>query len=168
MDLQHFNAKRCLTVVGCLVENGKILLIHHTMLDMWMSPGGHVEENELPHKAAEREFYEETGINVKTVTASPMPAEKGEISQFLPTPAYSNLHWINTPEENKRSPNTGKRCEQHYVFAYYVKRIGKKQDATKDKGIKNMRWFGKEELDALNMSNDLRTEAKFVLEHYPT
>lgn len=164
MNLHDIQAKRCFTVVGCLVEHNKILLVHHVMLNLWMSPGGHVEKNELPHKAAEREFFEETGIPVKAISSQPMFVS--DESEFLPLPIYSNLHWINRPGENKRSPNTGKRCEQHYVFTYYVKRNGK-QKKTKDNGVKGIGWFGKKDLANLPMSKDLRMETEYILNHYP-
>lgn len=34
-------------------------------MGIWLNPGGHIESGELPHEAAEREFYEETGVFVE-------------------------------------------------------------------------------------------------------
>src|SRR5215469_10989935 len=39
-----------------------ILLIKHKGLGVWLPPGGHVEEGELPHIAALRETFEETNL----------------------------------------------------------------------------------------------------------
>ena len=58
-----------MTASGFLVHNGKVLLIKHKKLGYWLAPGGHVEEDELPHEAAEREVWEETGLKVKAVSA---------------------------------------------------------------------------------------------------
>ena len=33
-------------------ESGKILMIKHKKLGVWLPPGGHIDENELPCKAA--------------------------------------------------------------------------------------------------------------------
>lgn len=166
MNLQKFNAKKCYTCAGHLVEDEKILLIHHRMLDIWLSPGGHVDENELPHVCAEREFQEETGIKVKAISAENI--FKGIESEFLPNPIYMNLHWINKPDQDKyRSASSGKRCEQHYVVAYYVKRVGQEKNHKKDAGVKDMKWFTRKELDMINTSEDIRQELIYVLEHYP-
>jgi len=40
-------------------------MIFHKKLNVWLPPGGHIEENELPDDAVIREVLEETGINVK-------------------------------------------------------------------------------------------------------
>lgn len=40
----------------------EVLLILHKKLGVWLPPGGHVEENELPDRAVVREIREETGV----------------------------------------------------------------------------------------------------------
>lgn len=47
-----------------IVENCKLLLLDHLKLRSWLPPGGHLEENELPHEAALREVFEETGLEI--------------------------------------------------------------------------------------------------------
>ena len=50
-----------------VVREGAILLVHHRRgaeHDFWAAPGGGVEGNEELARAAERETFEETGINV--------------------------------------------------------------------------------------------------------
>jgi len=56
--------KNHFTATG-IVFNSKrqILMIHHNKLNVWLPPGGHIEENELPDDAVLREIFEETGIN---------------------------------------------------------------------------------------------------------
>ena len=56
------------TVCGIVEINGKVLLVRHTYgiaKNRILCPGGYVEENELPTRAIEREFLEETGVVVK-------------------------------------------------------------------------------------------------------
>jgi ADP-ribose pyrophosphatase YjhB (NUDIX family) len=51
------------TVTGIVFNTeNKILMIHHNKLRVWLPPGGHIEENELPDDAVLREIFEETGI----------------------------------------------------------------------------------------------------------
>ena len=51
-----------------LNEENKMLMVkqHHEEKDIWMVPGGGIEDGESSFEAAEREVFEETGIKVKT------------------------------------------------------------------------------------------------------
>lgn len=49
---------------GIVVENGKILLSHERNTDVFMSPGGGLEENETLEECCVRELCEETGYIV--------------------------------------------------------------------------------------------------------
>jgi ADP-ribose pyrophosphatase YjhB (NUDIX family) len=50
-----------------VVWRGQVLLLYHPKLGMWLPPGGHIEEGELPDEAAVREVLEETGVRVRLV-----------------------------------------------------------------------------------------------------
>jgi len=51
-------------------SNGEVLMIKHKKLGVWLPPGGHIDENELPCQAALREIYEETGVKAQVLSAS--------------------------------------------------------------------------------------------------
>ncbi len=60
---QH--STRHFAVCGILEIDGKILFVRHTYgtaKDRILIPGGYVKEKELPTKAVEREFFEETSV----------------------------------------------------------------------------------------------------------
>jgi 8-oxo-dGTP pyrophosphatase MutT (NUDIX family) len=62
--------------------SNEILMIKHKKLGVWLPPGGHIDENELPCDAALREIFEETGVTAKIVTAAqeidiPAPSSHG-------------------------------------------------------------------------------------------
>ncbi|MEI5908966.1 NUDIX hydrolase [Bacillus spongiae] len=64
----EYQSPKHIIAVSALVMNEKdeVLLIKtHNRTDTWELPGGQVEEGEPPHLAAEREFFEETGIEMK-------------------------------------------------------------------------------------------------------
>jgi len=79
--------KICYTAAGILIHADKVLLVKHKKLGIWLNPGGHIEAGELPHQAAEREFFEETGVKVQAV--DPRGLLKDTESQYIPSPILS-------------------------------------------------------------------------------
>jgi len=59
--------KKHFTASALIIENGKVLLVYHKKLDVWLYPGGHIEKNETPEQAAVREAKEETGLDIKII-----------------------------------------------------------------------------------------------------
>lgn len=158
MALSDTPAKRCLTVVAWTLHNNKTLLVKHKKLGIWLAPGGHVEDNELPHQAAEREFEEETGVKVKALSALPFPV--GTTSEYLPTPFTSNLHWINKPRGDSF-------CEQHYTFNYFVRVTDDSGLHDHDEGVDGVGWFSRDEIKSLETTDDIKNEAYYVFDHFP-
>lgn len=58
-----------------LNRENKILLLWHKKFNKYVQPGGHILENELPHEAAIREVFEETGITIDIPIKSPFAKE---------------------------------------------------------------------------------------------
>lgn len=53
-----------LTAGGIVVHDGRVLLVHHRRLGMWVQPGGHIDDGDPgPAAAALREVSEETGLD---------------------------------------------------------------------------------------------------------
>lgn len=157
MILSDKPAKRCRTAAGFAVQDGKILLVKHKKLGIWLAPGGHVEENELPHKAAEREFLEETGMKGEVVSAYPTIASPD--SEPLPLPFTCNLHWINKVRGNDF-------CEQHYVFGYVLHIIDDAPLVRQEEEVDDIGWFGRDEVEKLHTSQGIKNELLFVLDHF--
>ena len=59
------NFNRTLTSTVYIVNNNRVLLHLHKKYKTLFPVGGHIEANELPHEAALREAYEESGLYVK-------------------------------------------------------------------------------------------------------
>jgi len=53
--------------VYILNSKDEVLLLYHKKLKTYLPPGGHVEEGELTHNAAEREALEEAGVKIKFI-----------------------------------------------------------------------------------------------------
>jgi 8-oxo-dGTP pyrophosphatase MutT (NUDIX family) len=168
-NLLTFKARICPTAGGFLVHQGKMLLVKHKKLGIWLAPGGHLEGDELPHQAAEREVYEETNIKVEAVSA--VPLIPSEVSQYLPVPLGVNIHWISkenyqarinspTPQEPIGTPLWPKGCEQHLCYVYLVKPVGSlaiKHDPNESDGID---WFSLDQIDTLETKDDLKSEMR--------
>jgi 8-oxo-dGTP pyrophosphatase MutT (NUDIX family) len=177
-ESKKFPPKICLTAAGFLVVDDKVLLVKHKKLGIWLAPVGHMDEDELPHYAAEREFWEETAINVKAVSAMPMLPSTKE-SSYYPTPFSVNLHWINKdfyqqriesdePEKRITSEKWRMGCEKHLVFTYIVEPTGSiefKQNVEETDGIG---WFSKEEIEEIETIPEIISEATWALENSKT
>ena len=83
-----------------VVYRDKALLRFHEKHKMWLSPGGHVELNEAPEEAAQREVMEEVGIPVKIWSGNkeifPIDDSLVEVHQYqeLTPPLLMNIHKI--------------------------------------------------------------------------
>jgi len=65
MTQNHF------TATGVVFNpDGKVLMIKHKKLGVWLPPGGHIDDNELPCDAVVREIFEETGVTAKVISIS--------------------------------------------------------------------------------------------------
>jgi 8-oxo-dGTP pyrophosphatase MutT (NUDIX family) len=64
---RHFTASAFVT------HRDQVLLLLHSEKRIWLPPGGHVEPDEAPAAAAEREVWEETGLRVE-ITSPRLPA----------------------------------------------------------------------------------------------
>lgn len=169
-DLTQFNALPCLTASGACIVDGKVLLVKHLKLGIWLCPGGHMEANELPHVAAEREVFEETGLRVRAVRrVSDLHDERTE---FAPIPFAVNLHWISqenyqnrlassTPDKPVASKKWPRGCEQHYNFCYLVEPVEGIDNLDRQiEEVDEMGWFTEKECEKLALLDSIREELK--------
>jgi len=120
----------CYTASGVLIIDQRVLLLKHKKLKTWLTPGGHLEEGEFLHQAAEREFFEETGLKVKAISPPNFDLnfdQQDKNISFHPVPISINLHWISKKNyqyrlagQKKREKEWLKGCEQHLDFQYLL------------------------------------------------
>ena len=61
--IRHFTASAIV-----FDDHDRVLLVHHKKVGRWLYPGGHIDPDEDPAQAAQREVLEETGIRTRVVT----------------------------------------------------------------------------------------------------
>lgn len=168
--LQAFQAKICITAAGILIHQDRVLLVKHKKLGIWLNPGGHTEPDELPHCTAEREFWEETGVEVEAYSPGEIPSD--DQSEYLPNPILSNLHWISQQNYDVRTQNAGAKeknwqrgCEQHLSLLYLVKpkteRVDFRENIEETDGIS---WFTQAEVRTLETNANIKYEVEYAFQ----
>ncbi len=113
-----------------IVDGGKVLLVHHKKMGMWLPPGGHINENELPAECAVREAKEETGLDIEIVGKE----EHYERVIVMVHPKIVQLEDIEPGH-------------QHIDLIYFAKLKDKTQEISEeDEGVNAVRWFSRDEL----------------------
>lgn len=144
------------TSVGYLVKDNKVLLVHHRGFNKWVPPGGHVELDESFAEAAIREFFEETNLKVKIISAGPRIHTDDDNATFQPLPFYSDIL-----VEGFKRPTL--------CFYYLVEMLDTTATFThQEDELHDIGWFSKEELLKLSTFDQVRSLAMYVLENYPT
>ncbi len=137
MEKEHTG--RHFTVAVFVVWEGRVLLHRHRKLGMWLPPGGHIEENELPDDAAVREVFEETGLRVELV---------GDRREDVSDPVQ--LHRPAGVQLENIEPG-----HQHIDLIYFAKPTGPVEihrDYSEDK----LGWYGPEDWDTLPVNLEVR------------
>lgn len=140
-----------LTVAGYIISQNKALLIHHKKLDLWLPVGGHIEENETPDQALRREVKEEVGIEMDIIPQSDMPVS-GNVKYNLATPFYVNVHSVGNHD--------------HCCLFYVCKPKNPEKLKMNTSELKNLDWFGKEDLDKDCVPIDVKHQCLKAFEVY--
>jgi 8-oxo-dGTP pyrophosphatase MutT (NUDIX family) len=96
--MAHIHEKIDFTVAIFVVNQSKVLLIHHRNLDRWLPLGGHIELDEDPETAAVREAREESGLEVELLGERPPTTGPG--TRALIAPRFLDIHRINASHEH--------------------------------------------------------------------
>lgn len=137
--MERVRAGRHFTVAVFVVWEGKVLLHRHRKLGMWLPPGGHIEEDELPDDAAVREVFEETGLRVELT---------GERREDVSDPVQ-----LRRPA-GVQLENIGPG-HQHIDLIYFARPVGP-TSISRDFAEDRVSWYGPEDWDALPVNLEVR------------
>jgi 8-oxo-dGTP pyrophosphatase MutT (NUDIX family) len=146
------NADRDFVAGAFIIKNNRILFLRHKKYDVWLQPGGHVEERETPDEAAIRETMEEVGLEIEILDGFMPDTSFENKSEDLPQPFNINLHKI---EEG----------HWHLDFQYLARPVN--EISEKEYSDEDMKWFSEDELEDenLNMPENARVTGLRALEN---
>jgi 8-oxo-dGTP pyrophosphatase MutT (NUDIX family) len=148
--MAHIHEKIDFTVAVFIVQEGKVLLVHHRKLNKWLPIGGHIELEEEPEQAALREAREESGFEIELIGERPPTTEPG--TRALIAPRFLDIHRINNTHE-------------HIGMIYWARpKQGSMTLAPEEHH--EICWRGADELDALTppMSNAVKWYCRKAIE----
>ena len=115
-----------------------------------------MEVGETFAEAAEREFYEETSIRVRALSAAPVIHPPDQNATPQPVPFY-----VDREVEGFSAPAL--------VQFFFVEPVnGYLNPRAELEEIDRCEWFGLQDLDAITTFDQVRSLARWVLEHHPS
>ena len=144
-SIRHFIA------TAFVIKDAKTLLMMHKKLGMWLPPGGHVDEGELPCECAVREVEEETGLKVELLNNSAVVQDNGRV-RILATPNHIQLEDIEPGH-------------QHIDLVYIAKVIGGEEKLNEEEG-EQLKWFSAEDLEKEEITDNIRDYGKIAIKKF--
>lgn len=134
---------RDFTVATFVVDRGRVLLLLHPKLSLWLPPGGHIDPHELPDEAAIREVVEETGIVVELTGQPGLLLDDPAAPRQLVRPEGIQIEQI-TP------------THQHIDLIYFARPVsGAPVTIALEAGVTAGDWYTQEEMDGLGVTREI-------------
>lgn len=123
---------------------GRILMLHHRKLGVWLFPGGHVEQGELPDEAALREIREETGVRAQFLPNGEDYTVEDGIASVLHNPWYLLREDI------------GGRGEHFHLDFVYLCHVPEGQTLIQSRESDGIGWFARGDIECLPTYENVR------------
>ncbi|WP_037911766.1 NUDIX hydrolase [Actinacidiphila yeochonensis] len=124
-----------------LARDGRVLHVHHRVLDRYLLPGGHIEESDTSLVGtALRELHEETGLPATAV--EPLPYLAG-------VPLDIDVHAI-PANADKSEP-----AHQHFDFRFAFVAPAEHKVRVQEAEVTGYRWISREQMPQLGVAAKL-------------
>ena len=147
---KHFTASALI-----LNKEGKVLLIYHKKLNVWLYPGGHIEKNETPDQAVIREVFEETSLEVEIIgnIDTSLTDKKADVTT-LHNPYVVLCEYINS-----KSPH-------YHIDLVYICKITKYNKLQYNKEESDgIGFFGKDEIQEIKLFPSFKALLEKFFQH---
>ena len=139
---------RDFTATTFVVHADRTLLLLHRKLGIWVPPGGHIDQHELPDQAAVREVLEESGLVVELLDQG---SALGSV-RVLPQPHCILLENIGPGH-------------QHIDLIYFARVCGGDLLPAERETLA-ARWYSWEELGEPQIAEDIRQLGRRAIESF--
>ena len=132
-------------------DNKQILMVKHKAFDLWLMPGGQIEEGESPCMAVRREVLEETGLKIKILPLNNNFPDLYDGIYELPRPfCIWNFKWN----------------DQNQLDYVYLCKIIEGDLKINETEILDIGWFYAEEIRELDSFDNVKIVIDRFLETY--
>ena len=123
---------------------------------MWLPPGGHIDEGELPDEAAIRETFEESGVRIALVDG-PLALPDGHV--VVPGEPARLVQPLGIQLEDIGPGH------QHIDLIYAARPVSPAPEALlAEEGASDLGWYGPEDWDRLGVNAEVRGWARAALD----
>jgi 8-oxo-dGTP pyrophosphatase MutT (NUDIX family) len=129
--MPHLNFYLDFTIAVFIVQQDRVLMVHHRGLQRWLPVGGHIDPGEDPISAVHREAREESGLAIEILLEQPLP-ELPDV-KVLPPPVYMDIH----PIEGQHA---------HLGMVYFARPVGGEVTLAADEHHA-IRWYTRKEIE---------------------
>lgn len=143
--------KTCICGGSVIFSNGKILLLKHKKLGIWLYPGGHVDEGETPVQTAVREAKEETGYKIKILGNPKLGKLDENVASEQPNPLITLYEHVPYKTEE----------HMHFDLVYIAQPMGEAQ-AIEEGESKELKWISKEDVEDLETFPNVKEVLKYA------
>lgn len=146
--------ERQFTATTYVLNANKVLLIYHRKLNKWLPPGGHIEQNEIPHEAAEREILEETGLEICWILQENIWIDRWN-AKSIPRPYLCLLEKI---------PAIAAQPAHEHIDLIFLASLKPGSSSVPCGSEENARWFSLEEILTLAPDIEIFVETQQTLQ----
>lgn len=132
----------------------RFLLVWHKKSGKWLPPGGHLNKGEEPHKGAQRELLEETGVEGRILDLLETPQVETPATAQLPTPFCILYEKIPAEVEGEE--------HMHIDFVYVVEIHLSEPLILRTEEVSLAKWVTSEDIDHIDTYENIKQVCRAI------